>query len=97
MDDNMDKVIEAEVPATIKEVGIHLAYMRKDIKELTNLVKELPNGFATKEELMHVEARVTILEANKGSLWARFGLPTVYSVISAVMLLLILSFMDRLK
>lgn len=89
--------LEADAPATIKEVGIHLAYMRKDIQELTGLVKELPNGFATKEELMHVEARVTVLETNKGSLWTRFGLPTVYSVISAITLLLILSFLDRLK
>lgn len=89
--------LEADAPATIKEVGIHLAYMRKDIKELTDLVKEMPNGFATKEELLHLEARITVLEDSRGSLWSRFGLPTVYSVISAVTLLLLLSFLDRLK
>lgn len=96
MDNNLSK-IEAEAPATIKEVGIHLAYMRKDIQDLTNLVKELPNGFATKEELLHLEARVKLLEDNKGSLWTRFGLPTLYSVVSAVVLLLVLSYLDKLK
>lgn len=96
MEDNMNK-LEADAPATIKEVGIHLAYMRDDIRELTGLVKEMPNGFATKEELLHLAARVKILEDTKGSIWSRFGLPTVYSVISAVVLLLILSFLDRLK
>lgn len=96
MDDNVNQ-LESEAPATIKEVGIHLAYMRKDMKELTDLVRELPNGFATKEELLHLAARVKLLESNRGSLWTRFGLPTIYSVISAVVLLLFLSFLDRLK
>lgn len=96
MDEEMNK-LEAEAPTTIKEVGIHLAYMRKDLKEVIDLVKELPNGFATKEELLHLAARVKILEDNKGSVWTRFGLPTFYSVLSAVVLLLILSFLDRLK
>lgn len=89
--------VEEEAPVTIKEVGIHLAYMRKDIKDLTDLVKEMPNGFATKEEVMHVEARVKLLEDNKGSLWVRFGLPTIYMIIGSVILTLVLSFIDRLK
>lgn len=97
MENSLMGKLEDDAPATIKEVGIHLAYMRKDIKELTDLVKEMPNGFATKEELLQIEARVKILEDTKRSIWSRFGLPTVYSVTTAVILLLILSFLDRLK
>lgn len=89
--------LEDDAPSTIKEVGIHLAYMRKDIQTLTDLVKEMPNGFATKEELLSVENRVKKLEDNHGSWWARFGVPIVSGVVGAVLITLVLSFLDRLK
>lgn len=89
--------IEDDAPSTIKEVGIHLAYLRKDMTELKDLVRELPNGFATKEELLSVENRVKKLEDNHGSWWARFGIPIVSGVVGAILLALILSFLDRLK
>lgn len=44
----MDK---QEPPATIKEVGIHIGYMREDIHALTDEIKDLKSGFATKEEV----------------------------------------------
>jgi len=40
-----------EAPTTIKEVGIHIGYMRNDLGKLTKLVEDLPKSFATKEEL----------------------------------------------
>lgn len=92
-----NQAIEAEAPTTVKEMGIHLAYIRKDIQDLTDMVKALPNGFATKEELLHVVARVKILEDHKGSIWVRFGLPTIYMIIGSVLLTLTLSFLGRLK
>lgn len=89
--------LEDDAPSTIKEVGIHLSYMRKDITELMQMVKELPNGFATKEELLGLENRVKKLEDDHGSWWSRFGIPIVSSLVGAVLLLLVLSFLDRLK
>lgn len=96
MDDNMTK-FEDDAPSTIKEVGIHLAYLRRDMGILIQKVEELPNGFATKEELLSVENRVKKLEDNHGSWWARFGIPIISGVVGAVLITLILSFLDRLK
>lgn len=39
-----------EPPKTVKEVGIHLFYLNKNVDELTKLVKQLQSGFVTKEE-----------------------------------------------
>lgn len=97
MDNNFVNTLEENAPSTIKEVGIHLAYMRQDIAKLTSLVEQLPNGFATKEELMAVENRVKKLEDNHGSWWSRFGLPAMFSLLGAVLLVLVLSFLNRLK
>lgn len=96
MENSMSR-IEDNAPATIKEVGIHLAYMQKDVAELTRLVQELPNGFAKNEALLRLEARVKLLEAEDGSWWTRFGIPTVWTLVGAIMLALVLSFLDRLK
>lgn len=96
MDNNMSK-FEDDAPSTIKEVGIHLAYMRKDMSELIRKVEELPNGFVKNEALLRLESRVEMLENIKGSWWTRFGIPTVWSVVGAIILVLALSFLDRLK
>jgi len=88
--------IEDDAPTTIKEVGIHLAYMRQDINDVKKLLKELPNGFATKEELMAVSNRVTVLEDDHGSFWIRFGIPTASATAGAVLVVLVLSFLNRL-
>ena len=39
-----------EPPKTVKEVGIHLFYLNKNVDELTKLVKQLQSGFVTKDE-----------------------------------------------
>ena len=52
-----------QVPTTIKEVGIHIGYMRADIKELKDIMAELPNGFATIQSQSALEARVAKLES----------------------------------
>jgi hypothetical protein len=49
-------------PTTIREIGIHLAYQSTTLKEIQETLKVLPNGFATKEELLKVEKRVNVLE-----------------------------------
>lgn len=53
-------------PSTIKEVGIHIGYMRQDISDLTDLVREQSKNYATKSDLEAVrndfEKRVSRLE-----------------------------------
>lgn len=51
-----------EPPATIKEVGIHITYMREDIHELKRLVESMATSFATKDEVEAVKKRVSKLE-----------------------------------
>lgn len=89
--------LEDEAPSTIKEVGIHISYLRRDISSLTQLVKEMPNGFATKEELLSVDNRVKKLEDDRGSFWVRFGIPTMSALAGAVLVVLVLSYINRLK
>lgn len=89
--------IEDEAPTSIKEVGVHIAYMRRDIGTLTRLVEELPNGFATKEEMLSLEHRIQKLEEKGASFWIRFGIPTLSALSGAVLVVLVLSFLNRLK
>ena len=58
-----------EAPTTIKEVGIHIGYMRTDISEMKKLIETLPNGFASKDDFIGLDKRVTSLEKAKGKNW----------------------------
>ena len=49
-------------PKTIEEIGIHLIYMSQELKELKDVVKEMPNGFASIKDLGALATRVTVLE-----------------------------------
>lgn len=89
--------LEDEAPSTIKEVGIHLAYMRQDMIEMKKLIQTLPNGFASKEELLSLENRIRKLEDNHDSLWVRLGIPTISAIAGAVFVVLVLSYLDKLK
>lgn len=55
-----------EPPKTVKEVGIHMGYMRDDIRDVKKLIRDLSNGFATKEDHARLEARVDVLEKRNG-------------------------------
>lgn len=77
---------QEEAPTTIKEVGIHIGYMRKDIADLTLLVKDMPNGFATKGDLLEIHKRVLALEKARGKNWL---FNTASAIIGALMLFLI--------
>lgn len=52
-----------EAPTTVKEVGIHLIYIGKQIEELKQTIANMNSLFATKSSLSDVETRVTKLEA----------------------------------
>jgi hypothetical protein len=97
MEDEILSKLEDDAPSTIKEVGIHIAYMRRDISNLTQMVQELPNGFATKEELLGAINRIKALEDEHGSFWVRFGIPTASAVLGGIFVILILSYLGRFK
>lgn len=59
----------AEAPSTIKEVGIHIGYMRADISEMKKLIETLPNGFASKDDVLSLDKRITVLEKARGKNW----------------------------
>lgn len=48
----------SEAPTTIKEVGIHIGYMRNDIAELKDILK----GHPTQKAFDELDERVTALE-----------------------------------
>lgn len=63
----MDEHVEA--PQTIKEVGIHIGYMRQDIADVKKLMETLPNGFASKEDVVSLDKRITVLEKARSKNW----------------------------
>lgn len=89
--------IEDDAPKTVREVGVHLSYVRRDITTLTKLVEQLPNGFASKSGLSDAIRRIEILENTKNSWWVRYGLPALWSLVGAVTLFLVLSFLNQLR
>lgn len=54
----MNSTDHNDPPQTIKEVGIHIGYMREDIQELKELVRSMPTAFATKGELEEVKSEL---------------------------------------
>lgn len=96
MDDNMGQ-LEDDAPTTIKEVGVHISYLRRDVGNLTRMVQELPNGFATKEELRALENEVITIKNKNNSFWVRFGIPTFSAFAGAILVILVLSFLNRLR
>lgn len=55
-------------PRTVKEVGIHMGYMSDDIAELKDLLKKMPEGFATKDQILAVQVKISGLEKRLVSL-----------------------------
>lgn len=49
-------------PTTVKEMGIHLGYLRDDIQELKTIVKEQGEHYATNVALSALDIRVNSLE-----------------------------------
>lgn len=54
-------------PTTVKEVGIHIGYIREDIAELKRTVTAFTDTAATKAELSSLEKRVSSLEKRDDS------------------------------
>lgn len=52
----------SQPPTTVKEMGIHLGYLRDDIQELKGIVKDQTTIYATNAGVTALEARVSTLE-----------------------------------
>jgi len=55
-----------EPPATIKEVGIHIEYLRKDMAELKALMESIQKGFVSKDDFISHDKRIAKLESFNG-------------------------------
>lgn len=62
-----ERSIDEIAPSTVKEVGIHIAYLRQDINDLKDLVKDLSGVYVTTDRFQGIEERVEELE--KGIRW----------------------------
>jgi len=75
-----------EAPTTIKEVGIHVGYMRDDIRELKEIVKTLPTAFVSIKDHQELIERVAALERKSGLKntfqWVGLAVTTIISVIA---------------
>lgn len=75
-----------EAPTTIKEVGIHVGYMRDDIRELKEIVKTLPTAFVSIKDHQELIERVAILERKSGLKntlqWVGLAVTTIISVLA---------------
>lgn len=57
-----ERSIEEQAPSTVKEVGIHLAYMKEDIKEVKNFLVEMSKNYVTINEHNALRDRVRAIE-----------------------------------
>jgi len=60
---------ELAPPTTVKEIGIHIGYMRGDIQSLKYSVEEAAKNYATKEDVAELktnhDSRITKLETKQ--------------------------------
>lgn len=63
MNSPQDRIIEENAPSTVKEVGIHLFYMKQDIRDVKDLISHQTDNFANRTDLAAVEGRVSQLES----------------------------------
>lgn len=55
---------DSKTPQTVKEVGIHLGYLRKDISALTKLVEKQTQTYATKAEVLSMQQLADTVHAS---------------------------------
>ena len=86
-------------PQNVKEVGIHIGYLREDIGEVKDLLREHIELAATKAELGKLDGRVEKLEnvsdthVTTKQLWGVVG--GVTTIIAAIML--IWNFIEKIR
>ena len=74
-----------EAPTTVKEVGIHIAYMRKDIHDVKALMTNIANNFTPKEDHAELVKRVEDLETDRDELRGAVNiLKALVAVLTAV-------------
>lgn len=53
----------SEAPTTIKEVGIHIGYMNKNLEAINKKLDSMSETYATKEDHDELKVRVVALES----------------------------------
>lgn len=73
-------------PTNVREIGIHIGYMRKDIRALTTTVQDIPKSFVSVKDHQELVDRVASLERKNGLKntlqWVGLSVTTIISVIA---------------
>lgn len=72
-----------KAPTTIKEVGIHIGYMREDLTDLKKVVESFTESAATKAELAALNKRVDSLERKR---WIQNTLSAILGAVLAILI-----------
>lgn len=62
----MDQHENIKPPENIKEVGIHIFYMSKDINEMKKIIAAQSSNFVPRKDYDELEGRVVKLETARG-------------------------------
>lgn len=76
-----------KAPSTIREVGIHIGYMREDMADLKDAINTFTEHGATKAELQALNVRLTELENWKDGIVGRIAGGAVLLIVSMVLAL----------
>ena len=73
---------DQEPPKTVKEVGIHLNYMKEDMTEIKSLLKDLKDGFVPRNEFLDfkTETHAKFVELKRRT-WVQNTLSAVAGVV----------------
>lgn len=55
-------------PTTVREIGIHLGYLREDIEKMNNKIEDAINNYATKVEVEELKGEVHEIQVKVESL-----------------------------
>lgn len=77
-------ISEENAPTTVKEVGIHLTYMRRDLQDLKQLLEDQSATSVPRSEHDALEKRVSRLEG--GVIWiiALVGVSVIGAVLKTI-------------
>jgi hypothetical protein len=77
---------DQEPPKTVKEVGIHLGYMKGDITEIKELLKDMKDGYVPRHEYTTFKDEVNVkFQEMKRRTWVQNTLSAVAGVVLALL------------
>lgn len=73
---------DQEPPKTVKEVGIHIGYMKEDMNEIKSLLKDMKDGFVPRHEFTTFrDETVAKFQEMKRRTWVQNTLSAVAGVV----------------